>query len=63
LFNFIRQQVIATCMYNNDCQICCIWTRLKPGFNVPVHQSTMLQINVIPHPVTLNWHWMQPVML
>jgi len=26
-------------------------------FIVPAHRSTMPQINVIPHPVTLNWHW------
>jgi len=25
-------------------------SRLQPGFNVVTHQSTMLQINVIPHP-------------
>jgi len=24
---------------------------------VPSHRSTMPQISMIPHPVTLNWHW------
>jgi len=23
---------------------------------LPAHRSTMPQINMIPHPVTLNWH-------
>jgi len=27
---------------------------LEPGFKVPAHQITMPQINMIPHPVTLN---------
>jgi len=27
---------------------------INPGFKVPVHLSTMPQINMIPHPVTLN---------
>jgi len=51
-FNVVYQQFRA--MYNSGCQICCNWSRLKPGFRVPVHLSTMPQINMIPHPVTLN---------
>jgi len=54
-FNGICPWFIA--MYDSGCQICCNWSRLKPGYKVPAHQSTMLQINMIPHPVTLNWHW------
>jgi len=27
---------------------------IKLGFNVPAHRSTKPQINMIPHPVTLN---------
>jgi len=40
----IYQQFIA--MYNSGCQIYCNWSRLKLVFKVPVHQSTMLQINM-----------------
>jgi len=47
-FNVVYQQFKA--MYNSGCQICCNWSR-------PSHRSTMPQINMIPHPVTLNWHW------
>jgi len=53
-FNVVYQQFRA--MYDSGCQICCNWSRLKPGFTVPAHRSTMPQINMIPHPVTLNWH-------
>jgi len=45
VFNVVYQQFIA--MYDRGCQICCNWSRLKPGFNVPVHQSIMSQINMI----------------
>jgi len=38
-FNVIYQQFRA--MYDS-------------GFNVPAHRSTMPQVNMIPHPVTLN---------
>jgi len=44
-------------IYDSGCQIYCKWFRFKPGFKVPAHQSTMPQINMIPHPVTLYWHW------
>jgi len=37
-------------------KICCSWSRLKPVSNVSANKSTMPQINVIPHQVTLNWH-------
>jgi len=53
-FNVVYQQFIATCMYDSGYQICCNWSRLKLGFNVPAHQSIIPQINTIPHPVTLN---------
>jgi len=46
-FNAIYQQFIA--MYDSGCQIYCNWSRLIPGI--------MPQINMIPHSVTLNWHW------
>jgi len=39
------------------CQICCNWSRLKPGFDLTAHRRTVSQINMIPHPVTSNWHW------
>jgi len=29
-FNVVYQQFIA--MYDSGCQICCNWSRLKPGF-------------------------------
>jgi len=29
-FNIVYQQFRA--MYNSGCQICCNWSRLKPGF-------------------------------
>jgi len=51
-FNVVYQQFIA--MYDSSCQICCNWFRFKSGFTVPEHRSTMPQINMIPHPVTLN---------
>jgi len=54
-FNVVYQQFIA--MYDSGCQIFCNWSRLKPGFKVPAHRSTMPQINMILHPVILNWHW------
>jgi len=40
-----------------NCQICCNWSRLKPCFNVPAYRRTMPQMNRIPHPITLYWHW------
>jgi len=54
-FNVVYQQFIA--MYDSGCQICCNWSRLKLGFKVPAHRSIMSQINMIPHPVTLNLLW------
>jgi len=30
-----------------------LWSRQNPGFNVPVHRSTMHHINTVPHSVTL----------
>jgi len=39
-FNIVYQQSIV--MYDSSCQICCNWSRLKLGFNVPAHWSTML---------------------
>jgi len=53
-FNVVYQRFIA--LYDSGCQICCNWSRLKPCFKVPAHRSTMPQINMIPHPVTFNWH-------
>jgi len=52
-FNIVSQPFIA--MYDSDCQICYNWSRLNLGFNVSAHQLKyhMLQINMIPHPVTL----------
>jgi len=50
-------QICCIAMYDSGCQICCNLSRLKQGFNVPAHRSTILQINMIPHLVTLNWHW------
>jgi len=29
---------------------------ITQGFDVPAYCSTMSQINMIPHPVTLYWH-------
>jgi len=58
-FNIVCQQ--CTAMYDSGCQICFNWSKLKPGFKVSVprqyHVSTTSQINMIPHPVTLNCHW------
>jgi len=54
-FNVVYHRFRA--MYDSGCQICCNWSRLKPGYKVPAHRSTMTQIIMIPHPVTLNWHW------
>jgi len=51
----IYQQCIA--MYDSGCQIYPKWSRFKPGFSVSAHRSTMPHINMVPHPVTLNWHW------
>jgi len=51
----IYQQFIA--MYDSGCQIFCNWSRLKPRFKIPAHRSTIPQINMIPHPATLNLHW------
>jgi len=48
-FNVVYQQFIA--VYNSGCQNCCKWSRLKLGFNVPVHRGTMLQMNIIPYSV------------
>jgi len=31
----VCQQFIA--VYDSGCQICCNWSRLKSGFNVPCH--------------------------
>jgi len=45
-FNVVCQQFRA--MYDSGYQICCNWSRLKPGFNVPAHRSTVSQINMIP---------------
>jgi len=53
-FNVVYQQFRA--MYDSSCQICCNWSRLEPVY-VPAHRSTKPQINMIPHAVTLNWHW------
>jgi len=53
--NVVYQRFIA--IYDIGRHICCKWSRLKPGFIVPTHRSTMSQINMIPHPDTLNWHW------
>jgi len=49
VFNVVYLQVLA--VYDSGCQICC------NGFNVPAHQRTMPQINMIRNPVTLNRHW------
>jgi len=39
-------------MYDSGCQNCSNWFRLKSDFNVSA-QITMLQINMIPYPVSL----------
>jgi len=54
-FNVVCQQFSP--MYDSCCQNCCNWSRLRPGFSVQANRSTMPQINMIPHPVTLNRHW------
>jgi len=60
-FNVVYKQFIA--MNDSGWQICCNWSRLKPGFTVPAHRNNMLQMNMIPHPVTLNWPWTkQPIL-
>jgi len=41
------KRFIAT--YDSGYKICCNWSRLE--------QSSIPQINTIPHPVTLYWHW------
>jgi len=46
-FNVVSQQFIATVVRQFI---------LQPGFKLPAHRSTMTQINMIPYPVTLNWH-------
>jgi len=33
------------------------WLKLKPGFNLPARRSTMPQMNMIHHPVTIYWEW------
>jgi len=43
-YNIVYQQFIATCMYDIGCQVCCNWSRIKLGFNVPPQWSTMLQV-------------------
>jgi len=53
-FNVVYQQCIA--IYDSGCQICCNCSIPKPCFEVPAHQSTMMQINRIPKPITLYWH-------
>jgi len=35
-FNVVYQKVIS--MYDSGCQICCEWSRIKPGFNVSEFQ-------------------------
>jgi len=50
-FNVVYEQFVA--MYDSGCQIC-NWSTLKPDFKVPAQRSTILQIIMIPHPVTLN---------
>jgi len=60
-FNVVYQLFRA--MYDSGCQICGNWSRLKPDFKVPAHRSTMPQINMIPHPVTLNLKLGQPALL
>jgi len=52
-FKVVYQQFIG--MYVSGCQVCCNWSRLKLVFKMSAHWSTMLQINMIHHPVTLNW--------
>jgi len=32
-FNMVYQQFIAMC--DSGCQVCCNWSRFKPGFYVP----------------------------
>jgi len=54
-FNVVHQRFRA--MYDHGCQICCNWSRFKSCFNLQAHRSTMPHINMIPHPVTFNWHW------
>jgi len=53
--NVVYQQFRA--MYDSGCQICCNWSRRTLDFELPAHRSAMPQINMIPHPVSLNWHW------
>jgi len=36
-FNVVYQQFRA--MYDSGCQICCNWSRLKPGFNTPKYHA------------------------
>jgi len=43
-FNVVYQQFIA--LFDSG-QICSNWSRLKPGFDVRVHSSTMPKINMI----------------
>jgi len=44
-------------MHDGSCQISCNWLILTPYFNMPAHQSIMLQIIMLSLalPVTLNW--------
>jgi len=50
----VKHRLSAIYSYVPGCQIGCNWSRLKPVFKVPAHQSTISQINMIPNPVTLN---------
>jgi len=51
-FNFVSQQFIAICLYNIGCKYTVMVQIKARGFNVPAHQNSMLQINMIPDPVT-----------
>jgi len=59
VFNVVYQQIIATvCMYDSGYQICCNWSRLKPGLKLPAHRSTMPQVNIITTPSSFfNRQW------
>jgi len=34
----VNQHFIA--MHDGGCQLCCKWSRSKPGFNMPIHLFT-----------------------
>jgi len=36
-FNVVYQQFRAMC--DSGCQICCNWSRFRPGFKMPAHRS------------------------